>query len=65
MRTAMSCPVGRQESAIPCSPPTDPTGFIYSYKSTLVVVAQSTLRGEDSGQNAGEGVAQSATCVTV
>jgi len=29
MRTAMSCPVGRQESAIPCSPPTDPTGFIY------------------------------------
>jgi hypothetical protein len=25
----MPCPVGRQESAIPCSPPTDPTGFIY------------------------------------
>src|SRR5919112_5911507 len=30
MRTAMPCPVGRHESAIPCSPPTDPTGFIYS-----------------------------------
>jgi hypothetical protein len=29
MRTAMPCPVGRHESAIPCSPPTDPTGFIY------------------------------------
>jgi hypothetical protein len=25
----MPCPVGRQESAIPCSPPTDPAGFIY------------------------------------
>jgi hypothetical protein len=30
MRTAMPCPVGRQESAIPCSPPTDTAGFIYS-----------------------------------
>jgi hypothetical protein len=25
----MSCPAGRPESAIPCSPPTDHTGFIY------------------------------------
>jgi hypothetical protein len=25
----MSCPAGRPESATPCSPPTDPTGFIY------------------------------------
>jgi hypothetical protein len=34
MRTAMPSPVGRQESAIPCSPPTDPTGFIYpSYRA--------------------------------
>src|ERR687898_1277246 len=34
MRTAMPCPVGRQESAIPCSPPTNPTGFIYpSYRA--------------------------------
>jgi hypothetical protein len=30
MRTAMPCPVGRHESAIPCSPSTDPAGFIYS-----------------------------------
>src|SRR5918994_5959522 len=30
MRTATPCPAGRPESAIPCSPPTDPTGFIYS-----------------------------------
>src|SRR5687768_13313211 len=29
MRTAMPCPAGRDESAIPCPPPTDPTGFIY------------------------------------
>src|SRR5215207_6640524 len=29
MKTATPCPVGRPESSIPCSPPTDPTGFIY------------------------------------
>jgi hypothetical protein len=29
MSAAMSCPAGRPESAIPCSPPTDHTGFIY------------------------------------
>src|SRR5215211_3005261 len=29
MRAAMPCPVARPESAVPCSPPTDPTGFIY------------------------------------
>jgi hypothetical protein len=29
MRTTMPCPVGRRESAIPCSPSTDPAGFIY------------------------------------
>src|SRR5688572_17050182 len=34
MTSAMPCPVGRHESAIPCSPPTDPTGFIYpSYRA--------------------------------
>jgi hypothetical protein len=34
MRTAMPSPAGRQESAISCSPPTDPTGFIYpSYRA--------------------------------
>jgi hypothetical protein len=30
MRTAMPCPVIRSEPDIPCSPPTHPTGFIYS-----------------------------------
>src|ERR687897_1057494 len=30
MRTVMPCPAGRHESAIPCSPPTNPAGFIYS-----------------------------------
>ncbi len=29
MRTAMPSPVGRHESAIPCPPPTDHSGFIY------------------------------------
>src|SRR5918995_2448666 len=30
----MPCPVGRHEPTIPCSPPTDPTGFIYpSYRA--------------------------------
>src|ERR671920_1420264 len=34
MSTAMPCPAGRHGSAIPCSPPTDPTGFIYpSYRA--------------------------------
>ena len=34
MRTAMPSPAGRHESAIPCSPPIDPTGFIYpSYRA--------------------------------
>src|SRR5918992_1440892 len=34
MSTAVPCPVGRQESAVPCSPPTDSTGFIYpSYRA--------------------------------
>src|ERR671915_1998437 len=34
MSTAVPCPVGRQESAVPCSPPTHSTGFIYpSYRA--------------------------------
>ena len=38
MRTAMPSPAGRQESAIPCSPPTDPTGFIYpTYRAAQTV----------------------------
>jgi hypothetical protein len=30
MTTAMPSPAGGPDSSIPCSPPTDPTGFIYS-----------------------------------
>ena len=30
MSAAMPCSVGKQESAIPCAPPIDPPGFIYS-----------------------------------
>jgi hypothetical protein len=30
MRTAMPSPVARHEPTIPCPPPTEPTGFIYS-----------------------------------
>jgi hypothetical protein len=34
MRTATPSPVGRHESSTPCTPPTDPTGFIYpSYRA--------------------------------
>ena len=34
MRTAVPCPVGSPQSPIPCSPHTDPTGFIYpSYQA--------------------------------
>ena len=44
----MPSPVGRQESAIPCSPPTDPTGFIYpSYRAapTSTHVDKPPLKG--------------------
>jgi hypothetical protein len=30
MRTAVPCPGGRHQSDMLCSPPTNPTGFIYS-----------------------------------
>jgi hypothetical protein len=34
MRTTVPCPGGRHQSDIPCTPPTDPTGFIYpSYRA--------------------------------
>ena len=34
MTTAMTCPVGRPQSSIPCAPPIDPPGFIYpSYRA--------------------------------
>jgi hypothetical protein len=37
--TAMPCPVGRHESSIPCWPPTDHTGFIYSSYRAAVTEA--------------------------
>ena|SRR5215213_1930269 len=52
MRTAMPCPVGRQESAIPCSPPTDPTGFIYpSYRAapTETHIDEPSLKSSHQG----------------
>jgi hypothetical protein len=52
MRTAMPCPVGRHESAIPCSPPTDPTGFIYpTYRAapTSTQVDKPSLNGSHQG----------------
>src|SRR5215204_1615681 len=54
MRAAMPCPVGRPESAIPCSPPTDPTGFIYpSYRAAQT----ETQRHKHSLDNSHQGVA--------
>src|SRR5215213_862255 len=38
MTTAVPSPVGRPQSSIPCSPPTDPTGFIYpTYRAAQTV----------------------------
>jgi hypothetical protein len=49
MTTAITCPpVGRPQSSIPCSPPTDSTGFIYpSYRaaSTETHVDKPPLKG--------------------
>ena len=54
MRTAMTCPAGRQESAIPCSPPTDPAGFIYpTYRAALA----ETQRDLPSLKSSHQGVA--------
>ena len=60
MSTAMSCLVGRPESAVPCSPPTDPTGFIYpSYRA-----AQSeTQRDKPSLETSHQGVAYISSAV--
>jgi hypothetical protein len=52
MRTAMPCPVGRHESAIPCSPPTDSTGFIYpSYRAAVTEASrdESSLKSSHQG----------------
>jgi hypothetical protein len=54
MRTAMPCPVGRYESAIPCSPSTDPAGFIYpSYRAAQT----ETHRDKPSLESSHQGVA--------
>jgi hypothetical protein len=52
MRPATPCPAGRQESAIPCSPPTDPAGFIYpTYRaaSTETQIDKPSLKGSHQG----------------
>jgi hypothetical protein len=50
----MPCPAGRQESAIPCSPPTDPTGFIYS---SYQAAQTETLTDKPSLNSSHQGVA--------
>src|ERR671910_1725099 len=54
MRTAIPSPAGRHECAIPCSPPTDSTGFIYpSYRAAQ----RETQRDKSSPETSNEGVA--------
>jgi hypothetical protein len=51
MRTAMPCPAERHESAVPCSPPTDPTGFIYpSYRAAGTEASRDKPPSKDSHQ---------------
>src|ERR687895_2599955 len=51
MRTARPCPAGRLESAIPCSPPTDPTGFIYpTYRAAGTEASRDKPPSKDSHQ---------------
>jgi hypothetical protein len=54
MRTAMSCPVARHEPTILCSPPTDPTGFIYP---TYRAAPAETLTDKPSLMSSHQGVA--------
>src|ERR671912_2448601 len=54
MSAAMSCPAGRPESAIPCSPPTDHTGFIYP---TYRAAQTETHRDKPSLKGLHQGVA--------
>src|SRR5215203_983287 len=60
MRTAMPCPVGTSESAIPCSPPTDPTGFIYP---TYRAAQTETLTHKPSLKSSHQGVAYLSSAV--
>jgi hypothetical protein len=51
MRTAMPSPAGRHKSAIPCSPPTDPTGFIYpTYRAAQTETQRARLSLNSSHQ---------------
>src|SRR5215213_8012436 len=60
MRTAMSCPVGRPQSSIPCSPPTNPTGFIYpSYRAAQT----ETHRDKPSLKSSHQGMAHISSAV--
>jgi hypothetical protein len=60
MRAAMPSPVGRDESAMPCSPPTDPTGFIYSsYRAAQT----ETQRDKPSSKSAHQDVAYLSSAV--
>jgi hypothetical protein len=60
MRSAMPSPVGRDESAMPCSPPTDPTGFIYSsYRAAQT----ETQRDKPSSKSAHQDVAYLSSAV--
>ena len=56
----MPCPVGRHESAIPCSPPTDPTGFIYS---SYQAAQTETLTDKPSLNSSHQGVAHLSSAV--
>src|SRR5215203_6941960 len=56
----MPCSAGRHESAIPCSPPIDPTGFIYrSYRAAPT----ETHRDEASLKTSHQGVAYISSAV--
>jgi hypothetical protein len=50
----MPCPGARHESAIPCPPPTDPTGFIYS---SYQAAQSETLTDKPSLNSSHQGVA--------
>ena len=56
----MPSPVGRHESAVPCSPPTDPTGFIYpSYRAA----GTEASRDKPSSKSSHQGVAYLSSAV--
>src|SRR5687767_15658292 len=48
MRTAIPSPVERHESAIPCLPPTDPPGFIYSSYRAAPTDTQRDMPSQES-----------------